>query len=73
VLYPGVRIRIHRLVGFVSITWRLPVWFYVGIWFLGLQLLGIALRVPGVGWHAHLGGFLFGLLVMFFLRKSNLL
>ncbi|MBM3136691.1 MAG: rhomboid family intramembrane serine protease [Chloroflexi bacterium] len=50
--------------GFVEI----PAIFYLGIWFLtqvfsGVASLGMTTGMGGVAWWAHIGGFLFGLLM----------
>ncbi|UCD83178.1 MAG: rhomboid family intramembrane serine protease [Desulfobacterales bacterium] len=71
VLYPRTKLRIHLLVIFKPISMRLPVWFYLGIWFLGLQLLNAYLQVPGVAWYAHIGGFLFGFFALAIMKKSG--
>ena len=63
VLFPRRRI-IVPLGGFLAwgYVWRVPVWGYLGFW-AGFQLFAAALRLPGVGWWAHLGGFAAGALV----------
>ncbi len=70
-LYPKSRIKIFTLIYFRPIALNLPIWFYLGVWFFGLQMLNASLKVPGVAWYAHIGGFVFGHLVLLILRKSN--
>ncbi len=69
-LYP--RAKVQTLVFFIFITTvRLPAWLFLGIWFL-LQLFqgtfGIA---QGVAVWAHVGGFLFGLLIAAWAARSR--
>ena len=49
---------------FRNIRFEIPAWGYLAFWF-GLQLLMAYLRVPGVGWWAHIGGFVFGVVIAF--------
>ncbi len=70
-LYPRARIKIFTLIYFYPITLNLPIWFYLGLWFFGLQVLNASLGVPGVAWIAHIGGFVFGYLVLLVMRESN--
>lgn len=73
VLYPRTRLRIHLLAVFMPVSLRLPVWFYLGIWFFGLQLLYAYLQVPGVAWYAHIGGLMFGFFTLTVMKKSGYL
>jgi membrane associated rhomboid family serine protease len=80
-LYPNTRIKLFTMFSRASllcpmyylrpITLNLPIWFYLGVWFFGLQMLNVSLGVPGVAWFAHIGGFVFGYLVLLIMRKSN--
>jgi membrane associated rhomboid family serine protease len=64
VLYPNVNIRLHafsmRYGGYSS---NVPVWVVFGIWFGTIQAIGVSTNIPGIGWEAHIGGFLFGISV----------
>ena len=74
VLYP--RSRILALVGWIPV--RLPAWFFLGLWFL-LQLFAgnFALVHPdktggsGVAFFAHVGGFVFGVVVAIILTRAG--
>jgi rhomboid family protein len=65
VLYPGSRIL--TFVFFFLI--RIPAWVFLGVWFLyqlieaNFGLFSAAANGGGVAFFAHVGGFLFGLLV----------
>ncbi|MFP5501007.1 MAG: rhomboid family intramembrane serine protease [Candidatus Sericytochromatia bacterium] len=70
VLHPTARITTLAVLGFFITTFRLPAIVYLGIWFVlqafsGLASLGstTAAESGGVAWWAHIGGFLFGVLV----------
>lgn len=39
---------------------RIPAWLYFGFWF-ALQFAMVAMEIPGVGFWAHIGGFVLGL------------
>jgi len=80
-LYPKSRIKIFSmfyhpmllapLSSLRPIAWNFPVWFYLGVWFFGLQVVNVLLKVPGVAWYAHIGGFVFGYLTLYIMRESN--
>ena len=62
VLFPGARI-----VQYLRFYWRivplaLPAWAYFLLWF-GSQLVGAAVGGSGVGWWAHIGGFVVGVAI----------
>jgi membrane associated rhomboid family serine protease len=61
-LYP--RAKVQTLVFFIFITTiRLPAWVFLGIWFVMQLFEGTFGAAQGVAVWAHVGGFLFGLLV----------
>jgi len=61
-LYP--RAKVQTLVFFIFITSvRLPAWIFLGIWFLMQLFEGTFGGAQGVAVWAHVGGFLFGVLV----------
>jgi membrane associated rhomboid family serine protease len=74
VLYP--RARIFGLVGWIPV--RLPAWLCLGLWF-GLQLFSgdFAVTHPdktgggGVAFFAHIGGFVFGVVVALILTRTG--
>ncbi len=73
VLYPKAKLRINMLIIFRPVQFRLPVWFYLGVWFLGSQMVYAFLDMPGTAWYAHIAGFVFGFGVMLGMRKLNYL
>jgi membrane associated rhomboid family serine protease len=68
-LYPKARVSTFSLVYFRTIKFTAPVWFYLGVWFFGQQLLNVALDSLGVAWYAHIGGFIFGYLILLLLKS----
>jgi membrane associated rhomboid family serine protease len=66
VLYP------HRQMYqvFWFIQFRISVVFYLVVW-LGIQILFSAIGSAGVAWFAHIGGFAFGALLMWWFRQSG--
>ena len=74
VLYP--KARIFGLVGFIPL--RLPAWFFLGFWFLFQLFAGNSARVHpdktgggGVAFFAHVGGFIFGVVVAIALTRTG--
>src|SRR5690606_29568143 len=63
VLFP--RVKIWMVIFFIQ--WRVPVVVYLGFWVL-LQLVMGYLDMPGVGWWAHLGGFVVWVVLGFVMR-----
>jgi len=62
-LFPRVKLWVMILI----FPFRIPVWIYIAFW-IGVQFLMASLNVPGVGWFAHIGGFMTGLLVGWLMR-----
>jgi membrane associated rhomboid family serine protease len=73
VLYPKAKLRINMLIFFMPVQVRLPVWFYLGVWIFGSQIVSAFLDIPGIAWYAHIGGFIFGFGLIFGMRKLNYL
>lgn len=77
-LYP--RARVITLVPLILLPWfvEIPAFIYLGLWFAsqlfsGLLSLGAAGSFGGIAWWAHIGGFLFGLvMVNLFARRQRL-
>jgi membrane associated rhomboid family serine protease len=73
VLYPGARILTLVVVFFVHI----PAWVYLGLWFLyqlidgGFGLVSASANGGGVAFFAHVGGFVFGVLVALALLQGD--
>ncbi|MCH7587412.1 MAG: rhomboid family intramembrane serine protease [Chloroflexi bacterium] len=74
-LYP--RARITTLLIIVIIPWivRIPAIIFLGLWFLAQLLPGVSSlggEFGGIAWWAHIGGFIFGLvMVNFFARRQR--
>lgn len=75
ILFRNSRIKSFLPLGITWTTAELPVWFFLGYWFVLQIFSGINAYVPssgdGVAWFAHIGGFIFGLLVGLFLKKKD--
>jgi membrane associated rhomboid family serine protease len=66
ILYPGAKIL--TLIPIIIIPWfiEVPAFIFLGFWFL-LQLLnaaGSSGHAGGIAWWAHIGGFVFGILIL---------
>lgn len=69
ILYP--RARVLTLIPIFIFPWfvEIPALFYLGIWFItqvssGLLSIGAMTAFGGIAWWAHIGGFVFGLLLV---------
>jgi membrane associated rhomboid family serine protease len=74
VLYPGSRILTYNFPVFLV---RIPAWIFLGLWFL-YQLIEASFGLfsafgdgGGVAFFAHVGGFIFGLLVVRLLARAG--
>jgi membrane associated rhomboid family serine protease len=72
VLYP--KARIFGLVGWIP--FKLPAWFFLGFWFVLQLFAGNFARVhpntsSGVAFFAHVGGFIFGVVVAIVLSRTG--
>jgi membrane associated rhomboid family serine protease len=73
ILFPRAKISFHKTFFLMPYKLNLPAWFYLGVWFVGQQLLGIAISAGAVAWYAHLSGFIFGLATIAILKlRDNL-
>ena len=73
-LYPHARVFVLIPIGFIFQTMRLPAGWVLGLWFL-LQLVSELMTPPhaaGVAFRAHLGGFVAGLALIPFFKRSDL-
>jgi membrane associated rhomboid family serine protease len=74
VLYPGSRIRTWIFPIFLV---RIPAWVFLGVWFLyqlieaSFGLFSASANGGGVAFFAHVGGFVFGLLVTWLLVRAG--
>jgi hypothetical protein len=74
-MFPRNRVRTLLLLGWFIRLVDLPAFVVLGLWFVlqivnALGSLGMA-EAGGVAWFAHLGGFVFGLVVGGLLRKKR--
>jgi membrane associated rhomboid family serine protease len=76
-LYPGARV--ITLMVLVVLPWiiEIPAFVYLGLWFVsqlssGLLNLGAAGDFGGVAWWAHVGGFVFGLIMVNLLIRRRI-
>jgi len=77
-LYPGARV--ITFVPLFILPWilEIPAFVYLGLWFVsqvssGLLSLGAAGDFGGVAWWAHVGGFVFGLIMVnLFIRRRRI-
>ena len=74
VMFPRARVRVFMFIGIGGFVTRVTALIFLGIWFVTQLFSGVAsLGVPtaqtsGVAFWAHIGGFVFGLVVGFLLR-----
>ncbi len=77
VLYPGGLVRTVTFFGFIPIFFYLPALILIGLWFVfqffaGLASLGVpTANTGGVAYWAHIGGFLAGLVLVWFFRNPE--
>lgn len=70
-LYPGASVQTVIPIGFFPLLVNVPAIIFLLFWF-GSQLINASLGIPGVGWLAHIGGFLFGFFfALVFIPKSK--
>ena len=76
ILYPRARIvTLFFLFIFIQIV-EIPALFFLGLWIIlqvisGTLSIGLSNASGGVAWWAHIGGFLAGLISIFFFRKTR--
>ncbi len=72
-LFPRARVLVAIPLGFIIHTTRLPAMWVLGFWFV-LQIINSALAPSGgggVAWGAHVGGFVAGMALIPFFKKSR--
>ena len=75
ILFPGVRVRGIIFFGFFTRLAEWPAWAVLGLWFVlqllnGAASLGVAIGASGgVAFFAHIGGFVMGALLTWFLMR----
>ena len=74
VLYPGSRVRTYIIPVFLV---SIPAWIFLGLWFVyqlieaNFGLFSTSANGGGVAFFAHVGGFVFGVLVAEILTRSG--
>ena len=75
ILYPGARIASLVPIFFIFTIIEVRAWFFLLFWF-ALQLFSGWMAIQGGGgsgiaWWAHIGGFIFGVIMVFFFRRKT--
>lgn len=65
-LYPGASVETLIPIFLIPFVLNIPAVFFLLFWFAN-QVISASFGTPGVGWLAHIGGFLFGILFAFLL------
>lgn len=67
-LFPRARI---LTLFFFPFIWEIPAYVFLGIWFLVqvFSVMGSGIMASGIAWWAHIGGFVFGILLLFFFHR----
>jgi membrane associated rhomboid family serine protease len=73
VLYPEATIRSHFVKYGIPVAFRLPVYLYFAMWFIGLLAMSVAYEARGVAWDAHISGFIFGVACMYLMKRLEAL
>jgi len=77
ILFPGARIITLVPIFFFLQVIEIPAFFFIGFWFLmqffsgSLSLSSGGQNIGGVAWWAHIGGFVCGMILVFFFRKRK--
>ena len=77
ILYPMARIIVMVPVFIFPFLFEIPAFFFLGFWFIiqffsgSVDLLRITDDFRGIAWWAHAGGFLNGVVLVFFFKKSR--
>jgi len=76
VMFPTARVITLVPIFFLPYFIEIPAVFYLGIWFMmqlfsGMFSLVLPTGAGGIAWWAHVGGFLFGILVLPFFRRRR--
>ena len=76
IMFPMARVVTLVPILFIPVFFQLPALLFIGFWFISQVFSGfISLAIPslegGIAWWAHIGGFLFGVLFIPFIRKQK--
>ena len=76
ILYPGARIASLVPILFIFAIIDIPAFIFLLFWFVTQLYSGLFMIQggggSGIAWWAHIGGFLFGLIMVFFFRRNNM-
>lgn len=66
ILYPRARILTLFPIIFIPFFFEIPAYFFLGLWFLFqfINAAGSMRMATGIAWWAHVGGFIFGMLLL---------
>ncbi len=76
-LFPLSRVIVLVPLFFVPFFFELPAFFFLGIWFVMqffsgyVSLLRLGGQMENIAWWAHVGGFVAGMFLVFFFKKSS--
>ncbi|SMP61470.1 rhomboid family intramembrane serine protease [Anoxynatronum buryatiense] len=76
IMFPLARITTLVPIFFIPLFFQVPALLFIGFWFISQVFSGVfTLFAPmnggGIAWWAHIGGFLFGVLVIPFIRRKR--
>ena len=72
-IYPKARVLVVLPLGFYPLLLRLPAVLVLGAWFV-IQIASSLMSDPeagGVAWYAHIGGFIAGMILIWFFKDSG--
>ena len=73
-LYPHARVQVFIPAGFISQAVWLPAFVVLGLWFvlqIVSQIFTTSHQGGGIAWGAHIGGFIAGMILISFFKKSH--
>ncbi len=75
IMFPMARIVTLVPLFFIPLFFQLPALVFIGFWFISQVFAGISTLITtsdgGIAWWAHIGGFLFGVVVIPLIRKKR--
>ena len=76
VLFPKARVHLVQPIFIFPLIFPLPAYLYTGIWFAlqawsGLAEIGAQNNTGGIAWWAHIGGFVIGVVMVVWMKKSS--
>lgn len=76
IMFPLARITTLVPVFFIPLFFQVPSLLFIGFWFVSQVFSGVfslfsSMNGGGIAWWAHIGGFLFGVLIIPFIRRKR--